>query len=58
MRSIGYGGIAGNVNLKGKKSRMMLCRCCWAEDLKTDYIDQLAIKEMKEEATEWHLKRT
>lgn len=35
-RSLGLRGV-GNVNLRGKKSKMMSCRCCDVVDLRGDY---------------------
>jgi len=38
---------AGNVNLKGKKSKVLSCRCCEAINHKDKHQKMLDIKEMR-----------
>ena len=47
MKSQGVGGVAGNVNLRGKKCKMLSCRCCDVINLKDDYLKKLFEKEIK-----------
>lgn len=37
---------AGNVNMKGKKFRVMLCRCCFCIDHREDELRKEHLKEM------------
>lgn len=39
---------AGNVNLKGKKSKLMRCGCCSALDFREEYKKKLDKKLIKE----------
>lgn len=38
----------GNVNMHGKRERVLGCGCCVARDLRGDYAAHLAVKEMQE----------
>lgn len=38
---------AGNVNMKGKKERMMRCRCCWCYDFREDELKKVHMKEIR-----------
>lgn len=38
---------AGNVNMKGKKYRVMRCRCCWCIDFREDELKKEHIKEIR-----------
>lgn len=44
---------AGNINLKGKKSKLMGCKCCEVLDLRGKYNDRLMKKEMRGSVSEW-----
>lgn len=39
---------AGNVNMKGKKYRVMRCRCCYCIDYREDELKKEHMKEMKD----------
>jgi hypothetical protein len=38
---------AGNVNMKGKKYKIMRCQCCWCLDLRDKELKKEHLKEMK-----------
>lgn len=42
-------GFAGNMNLKGKKFRMLSCRCCYVFDCRGDYRKEQDKKYIAEE---------
>ena len=48
MKSLSRQGIAGNIKLNGKKSRVLSCKCCDVFNFKEDYSNSLAEKEIKE----------
>lgn len=39
---------AGNVNMKGKKYKLMKCKCCVCLDLRDNYKERLDKKTIKE----------
>lgn len=39
---------AGQFKLRGKKTRMLTCKCCTIEDFRDDYMDKQAEKEISE----------
>lgn len=43
MKSLHRGGIAGNLNLKGKKSRVLSCQCCIVQDFR-EQVEQRRIR--------------
>ena len=38
----------GNVNMKGKKYKLLSCRCCECQDLRDKYLNKVIAKEMFE----------
>lgn len=46
MKSPAPKGVAGNVNMKGKKHCGLLCRCCEMIDKREEYNEYLDNKEM------------
>ena len=44
-----YGINAGNINLKGKKYKILSCQCCVAQDFREKYSKKVAEKEIKNE---------
>lgn len=46
---------AGQFNLRGKRSKLLRCKCCEVVDLKTPYLKRLAIREAKEAANDGRL---
>lgn len=39
---------AGNINMKGKKERLMSCRCCVCIDFREDELKKEHMKEIKD----------
>ena len=42
---------AGNVNLKGKKYKLLRCRCCVVQDFREEYFKKVSKKEVAYELT-------
>lgn len=49
MKSLHLRNIAGNVNLKGKKYKLLSCKCCMVQDFRDREQTKQAKKEMKDE---------
>ncbi len=49
MKSLHIGNVAGQVNLKGKKYKLLSCKCCVIQDLR----GKERIKEAKKEMGEY-----
>ncbi len=45
-------GGCGNINMKGKKYKLLSCRCCECQDLRDKYLDKVIAKEMFEDPYE------
>lgn len=39
----------GSVNLRGKRSLALYCRCCWAYDLRPKFLAKEAAREIRED---------
>lgn len=48
MKSSSSGGAAGNIKMRGKKTRMYSCGCCDAVNFKWDYRKKMDNKEIRE----------
>ncbi len=46
MKSTGVN--CGNVNLKGKKSKLLLCQCCEAQDFRDEALEKVHMLEVRE----------
>jgi hypothetical protein len=51
MKSIGNHAKAGNANLKGKKFKLLSCKCCAVRDLRSKEQAKQVKKEMRYEET-------
>jgi len=51
MKSIPYG--AGNIKLRGKKTKLLSCRCCVAVDLREGYFTKLVNKGLELARKTW-----
>lgn len=51
MKSIGNHAKAGNANLRGRKYKLLNCKCCAVRDLRCKEETKQAKKEMKYEAS-------
>lgn len=52
MKSPVFGARAGNVKLRGKKTKLMSCKCCHMINCKWEYRFKQAEKEIKENSNE------
>lgn len=48
MKSLHRGNIAGNAKLRGKKTRMLSCKCCTVENFKQECREKELEKEIKD----------
>lgn len=51
MRSLGIRGIAGNMNLRGKRIKKLGCGCCEVQDFRPKEREKEARKEMRQDPT-------
>lgn len=48
MKSLHIGNVAGQIDLKGKKYKLLSCKCCVLQNLKDKEHSKEAKKEMRE----------
>lgn len=47
MRSLHLRGVAGNAKLRGKRIKLLSCRCCCVQDLRPEEFERQVRRELR-----------